>query len=51
VSTWSASHPSAARPAADVCVTIQSYTEPHFWKDAPMAFRAEGFRQLFLLYV
>ncbi len=28
-----------------------AYTEPHFWKDAPMAFQKQGFRRLFLFYL
>jgi len=27
------------------------YREPHFWKEAPPAFRKRGFRKLFLLYM
>jgi hypothetical protein len=44
--------PSKRCPACRRCLCDHpAYIEPHFWKDAPMAFRAEGFRQLFLLYV
>ena len=28
-----------------------AYDEPHFWKDAPTAFRTEGFDRLFLFYL
>jgi hypothetical protein len=28
-----------------------AYGEPLFWKDAPLAFQAVGFRKLFLLYL
>lgn len=27
------------------------YSEPLFWKDAPVAFQKQGFRRLFLLYL
>jgi len=28
-----------------------AYGEPHFWKDAPEAFRQRGFDRLFLFYL
>ena len=28
-----------------------AYTEPHFWKEAPVAFQQQGFRRLFLFYL
>ena len=28
-----------------------AYTEPHFWKDAPLAFQRQGFQRLFLFYL
>jgi predicted amidophosphoribosyltransferase len=27
------------------------YQEPHFWKDAPLAFQRQGFQRLFLFYL
>jgi hypothetical protein len=28
-----------------------AYQEPHFWKEAPLVFKREGFQQLFLYYL
>lgn len=28
-----------------------AYSEPHFWKEAPVGFQREGFRRLFLFYL
>jgi hypothetical protein len=28
-----------------------AYLEPNFWKDAPLAFRQQGFQRLFLFYL
>ena len=28
-----------------------AYREPNFWKDAPLAFRQQGFQRLFLFYL
>ena len=44
--------PSKLCPACRRCVCEHpAYAEPHFWKEAPTAFRAEGFRRLFLFYL
>ena len=44
--------PSKLCPTCGRCVCEHpAYAEPHFWKDAPMAFRAEGFQRLFLFYL
>ena len=28
-----------------------AYQEPHFWKEAPLAFKRQGFERLFLFYL
>ncbi len=28
-----------------------AYQEPHFWKEAPLAFQRQGFQRLFLFYL
>jgi predicted amidophosphoribosyltransferase len=28
-----------------------TYRERHYWKEAPLGFRRQGFRRLFLLYI
>jgi hypothetical protein len=39
-------------PACTRCVCGHpAYGEPHFWKDAPSGFQAQGFRRLFLFYL
>jgi hypothetical protein len=45
-------HPSKLCPNCSDCLCHHPcYHEPGFWKDAPAAFRANGFERLFLLYL
>ena len=44
--------PSKICPECNRCACeLPAYAEPHFWKDAPMAFQKQGFRRLFLYYL
>lgn len=44
--------PSKVCPQCGQCACdLPAYSEPHFWKDAPMAFQKRGFRRLFLYYL
>jgi hypothetical protein len=44
--------PSKLCPSCRRCLCEHpAYGEPHFWKEAPRAFQAKGFRQLFLFYL
>ena len=44
--------PSKLCPSCQRCLCDHpAYGEPHFWKEAPGAFQANGFRQLFLFYL
>jgi hypothetical protein len=44
--------PSKVCPGCRRCLCGHpAYAEPLFWKDAPAAFQAEGFRRLFLFYI
>jgi hypothetical protein len=45
-------HPSKRCPSCDLCLCLHpSYRDGFFWKEAPPAFRHNGFRKLFLLYI
>lgn len=44
--------PSKICPHCERCLCRHpAYRNPQFWKDAPLGFRRNGFRRLFLLYV
>lgn len=44
--------PSKICPFCAQCVCQHpAYAEPHFWKQAPIAFERQGFRRLFLFYL
>ena len=44
--------PSKRCPSCGLCLCAHpAYDEPLFWKEAPVAFQARGFRQLFLFYL
>jgi hypothetical protein len=45
-------HPSKICLACERCLCLHpSYKDDFFWKDAPPAFRRNGFRKLFLIYI
>jgi hypothetical protein len=44
--------PSKICPKCSRCACeLPAYGEPHFWKEAPLAFQKRGFRRLFLYYL
>ena len=44
--------PSKSCPSCRQCLCEHpAYHEPNFWKDAPFAFRQQGFPRLFLFYL
>jgi hypothetical protein len=44
--------PSKLCPSCQQCLCEHpAYLEPNFWKDAPLAFRQQGFQRLFLFYL
>lgn len=44
--------PSKVCPRCDRCLCQHpAYQEPHFWKEAPLAFQRHGFQRLFLYYL
>lgn len=44
--------PSKVCPQCSRCLCEHpAYQEPHFWKDAPVAFQKQGFQRLFLYYL
>ena len=44
--------PSKICPSCQQCLCEHpAYLEPNFWKDAPLAFRQQGFQRLFLFYL
>lgn len=53
--TWCAHRsdkPSKLCPHCRRCMCEHpAYAEPRFWKEAPLGFQKQGFRQLFLYYV
>ncbi len=53
--TWCAhpqGEPSKICPSCRECLCEHpAYLEPNFWKDAPLAFRQQGFQRLFLFYL
>lgn len=53
--TWCShleSEPSKICPNCQQCLCEHpAYVEPNFWKDAPLAFRQQGFQRLFLFYL
>ncbi len=51
---WCRHHeePSKICPHCERCACEHpAYQEPHYWKEAPLAFKREGFERLFLFYL
>ena len=48
---WHTEEPSKVCPHCGRCLCRHpAYSEPHFWKPAPVIFQRHGFERLFLFY-